>query len=285
MRKILFITPGPITWASSRMRAHWVAEHLESDVIEGDKLSGVPDEYTDVIFVKVTNSKLVKSLQKHDIRVWWDICDPVHWFDPGAAAKMGGLVDGIVASNQGLADDFSEWISRPVKVIKDRLKLSHFFVKQTISTDKPLRFIWYGAYQNRFSLMAGFAYLERLSANGINVELTIFDDSPDIIWKYTNFPIYHVPWDLGLESQIISAHDIAVLPDYPGPWGLVKSNNRHVTAHACGVVPTKADDFEELYKLSTEPEYRLKLATKGLAWVQKEYDVRQSANEWLELMS
>jgi len=29
MDKVLFITPGPIEWASSRMRAHWIAEGIE----------------------------------------------------------------------------------------------------------------------------------------------------------------------------------------------------------------------------------------------------------------
>ena len=287
MPDVLFITPGPIEWASSRMRAHWVAEHLSADVIEYDDIKKHADRLSDykaVVFIKTNNARLAQHLRNNNITVWWDICDPVHWFSPIEAKAMTESVDGIVASNHGLADDFSAWSGKETRVIADRLKISHFTPRERISTDRPVRFIWYGAYQNRFSLMAAFVYLERLTANGIDITLTICDDRPDQLWEYDKFPIFHIGWDLSQESRIITAHDIAVLPPYPGAWGRVKSQNKFITASACGVVPTECQEWGELHRLATRPDYRRDVAIDGLEWVRDHYDVRQSAQEWKDLL-
>jgi hypothetical protein len=288
MRKVLFITPGPITWASSRMRAHWVAEHLPgSAVIEGsviDETREIDLHFDDYVFVKVTNADAAGQLVQAGKRVWWDICDPVHWFSPEDARDMADTVTGIVASNQGLADDFSKWHGNiPITVIRDRIKLSHFSKKHTLSDKWPVRFIWYGAGQNRHSLFGAFAYLDRLSSNGIDIALTIMDDNPNEAWKFDKFPIYHIAWSLEQENSIIASHDIAILPTFPGPWGHVKSNNRHVTAWACGIPSTTGEEWNHLYELASSAEYRQVVVNTSAKWV-AEYDVEKSAAEWKGLL-
>lgn len=285
MRKALFITPGPIAWASSRMRAHWVAENLPgSNVIEYSKIekTGKIDlSFDEYVFIKVANDEYVRSLQAAGKRVWWDVCDPVHWFSPDDARRMADAVNGLVFSNENLAEDFAEWYGNiEYSVIKDRIKLDHFELKRTHQPADPVKFIWFGAGQNRNALYGGLAFLERLKANGVNLSLTIMDDRPGEMWIYSGFPIYHISWELDKENQVIAEHDIAILPQYPGPWGGLKSSNRIVTAHACNVPATTADSWEDFWNIATVTSIRAKRAERGLAWVQECYDVRQSAAEW-----
>lgn len=284
MHKVLFVTPGPIEWASSRIRAHWVAEHIEgAQVIEAEKFT---NQDADVyIFIKVQNSEIVRNLKADGKRVYWDICDPSHWFEPQESYETAETVDGIIASNNGLADDFNKWYGDDKAiVIRDRLRLEHYIPRRTISIDRPVRFVWFGANQNRFSLMAAMAPLQRLTADGIDITLTICDDHPTTVWDFGIFPIYHTIWSLQNENKIICAHDIAILPDYPGAWGKVKSNNRFLSAMACGVVPTTGEDWNELYRLSVDPEYRKQIAAQGIKTVREHYDVRQSAQAWKDII-
>jgi len=286
MPNTLFITPGPVEWASSRMRAHWVAKHLDADVIEYSN-PDIPsfEDCKNIVLVKVTpDGEIVRKMKADGYRFFWDICDPVHWFNPTEAKAMAEAVDGIIASNQALADDFAAWSGKDVTVIKDRLNLDHFqIVKQHHVTNDP-KLIWYGAFQNRNSLLGALATLMRLRANGINVQLTICDDRPEAPWNIAELPVYHTKWSLANENSVIGAHDVAILPPYPGPWGTVKSNNKYVTAFACGVPAVSGFDYADLHTLLTDHEYRAQVAQTGRKWVEAEYNVEKSAQEWKELI-
>ena len=290
MPDTLFITPGPISWASSRMRAHWVAEHMDADTMQINEIiqqNHISPAYNNYIFSKSFNNSIADILLERNMRLWWDICDPIHWFTPNEVRQFADRITGFVFSCDGLRDDFMAWYGetdKPVAVIPDRVKLSHFTPRETISTDKPLRFIWFGAGQNRHSVISSFAYLDRLYANGVECILTIFDDAGRQQVEMAKVPMQFINWDLRYESQVISSHDIAILPGYPGPWGKVKSNNKCVTAAACGVVPTHGEDWEELWTLATNPDVRRERTLIYLDTVRRDYNVEKSAQEWKELI-
>jgi hypothetical protein len=237
------------------------------------------------IWCKIANLDEMKAQKANGAKVVWDLCDPVHWWSPGKARQIMGEVDHIVCSNQALAYDTSLFSGMKVDTIADRIELEHYPVMRKHERVDPVRFIWYGAGQNRFTLLGALANLERLVSNGINIELTVYDDRPDNILRVTDsFPVYHTKWELRNENKVIAAHDIAILPDYPGAWGKVKSNNKMLTAWACGVPVSSGELYEPLYHLASITQDRRDQAENGYKLLVDKYDVRQSAVEWKELL-
>ena len=286
MSNVLFITPGPIKWASSRLRAHWIAEGIEgAEVMTNDK-RWLSKGWGAVIFVKViAETMIVEALQGQGTKAIWDICDPVHWLNPEDARQMADAVDTIIASNPALAQDFSEWyLDKPVHVIPDRIKLDHYPTQRKHQAARPVRFIWYGAGQNRFSLLGAFMNLERLRANGVNLSLTICDDQPQAVWQ-AEFPILHTAWEVDKENEILASHDIAILPPYPGAWGKVKSNNKYLTAWACGLPVTDGENYHNLYELATRVTQREIAAKEGMETLIKYYTIDKSVEQWKGLLA
>jgi len=290
MPEILFITPGPIEFASARLRGHWIAEQIEGAEVEQfqtiDETHTISPAFQHYVFIKAINPDYAKQLHSMGKFVWWDLCDPVHWFTPRETLAVIEHIDGIIFSNDGLREDFEKWIPKhdiPLVTIEDRIKLDHYpRFRQHIETPKP-RLIWFGASQNRISIQAALANFARLEANGVNVSLTIYDDKPsDAIMISGGIPTYHARWSLEAENEVISDHDIALLPPYPGAWGNVKSNNKKLTAYACGLPVSDGINYNHLYRLCTELEYRQSAAEMGYKTVLNHYDVRQSAQEWKE---
>ena len=173
-----------------------------------------------------------------------------------------------------------------IATIPDRLNLAHYGPKRQHLNRRgdPIRFIWFGYSQNRHALFGAIAYLERLQCNGVDVALTVMDDKPGVSLGEFEFPIYQTMWRYDREVDIIASHDIAVLPDYPGPWGKVKSNNRHVTAWACNVPTVTGDDWGELWRLATLTDERAYEADVHYEMVKRQYSSHQSANEWKGLL-
>lgn len=288
---ICFVTAGPIEWASSRMRAFWVAEALrerghEVEVIEFGKATlnglGVRDAY---VWQKTVNVEHIKYLGG---RHYWDVCDPSWWWQPNECREIARHMTGVVCSSKALEEDFIEWARqhetrdrRRVHTIPDRLKLSHFHTQRQHSDVSPVRLIWFGVAANRVALWGARANLERLVANGYKIELTIFDDRPDVRFNFSDaFPIYHVLWSLEKEVEVLAAHDVALLPPYPGPWGGVKSNNKMLTAWACGL-PVSFGEYSILAYLMESSQRRE--GAKPLRAV-REHNVAQSAIEWEALL-
>jgi len=282
--KALFIVPGPIEWASSRYRAYWPSKYMDAEVVQvGELTEAHTAEYDAFIFIKVGVG--IEDVKKAGKPIWYDICDPVHWFSPDDAKKIIELADGIVASNEALADDFVKWSGRIVHTIPDRLELSHYPERKTHDNCGTCKFIWFGAAQNRFALFGGLAVLDRLAANGYNIALTIYDDNPQDHWKYKHeFPVYHGRWHLDQENLVIAGHDIALLPPYPGPWGKVKSHNKDLTAYACGLPSTDGQSYEQVEKLVIDAKHRWELSEKGYKRIQEDYTADKSAKEWEALL-
>ena len=285
--KTLFIAAGPIEWGSSRMRCYWPAKYMNADVTtvqELKKTKQIP-LYDIYIFQKQGDPALMAELRGKGKQVWYDICDPVHWFSPDQVTEIIKNIDGVVASSAELADDFAEWGAngKPVKVILDRLEMSHFKEQRKHRKVDPVRLVWFGLAVNRIALAGAWAVLERLTANGYNIELTVMDDQPGTLLSWGDgFPVYYNRWELQNEVNVIAAHDIAILPPYPGPWGEVKSNNKRVTAAACGLPVASGHDYDELRVLVDDHNHRIEKAFSQIDLTL--YDVRQSAVEWEQLL-
>jgi len=264
--KILFVTPASTQWASTRLRAAWPARYIPgAEVIAVDKLESVAG-YDACIFVKVFPLEGYYEIGLDKVpQVWWDVCDPAWWGSPTDCREIIQHVTGVVASNQGLADDFTAWSGKPAFIIPDRIDLEHFPIqKRHYYPADPVRLIWFGAGQNRIALFAGLVNLERLAANGHNITLTIYDDWTIQEWRMTDdFPINYVRWSLEQENQGIAGHDLAFLPPYPGPWGKVKSNNKQVTAWACGLPTSDGQDYQALEELVASYQKRAEYALWG----------------------
>ena len=284
--KTLFLTPGPITWASARMRAYWPARYIPgSTVMAWDGQAGIPSGYDNYIFVKRADADIMRQIRETGARVYYDVCDPTWWWSPAPVRNVIANVDGVVCSNQALANDFIEWSDTTPIVIPDRLELEHFPKRRQHEPVDVVRFVWFGAHQNRIAVFGGLVHLERLAANGHNIALTICDDRPDIVWSDLSsmFPIYYVRWRLDQENEILASHDVAYLPPYPGEWGRVKSNNRQLTAWACGL-PALTDErypaFERIMSWTT----RTGIAGHGLDIVLDDGDVSRSAAQWISIL-
>lgn len=286
--KILFVTCGPIEFGSSRLRAFWPASYLGANVLTyKDWQAGVGDGTADIfIFQKSADGQECRNLRAAGKQVWWDVCDPVWWFEPVEARAIADAVTGVVASSQSLMLDFNRWYGAEKAVtIPDRLELSHYGQLAQHGERRVVRIVWFGAAQNRFSLLGALAPLERLTANGYHVEITIMDDHPEEVLRFTNrLPVYHTLWQLDREVEILAAHDLALLPPYPGPWGRVKSNNKMLTAWACGLPVATGEFYEHLELLVRSADERKRLGEAGRLDVEANWQVEQSAGEWRKLL-
>jgi len=290
--KNVFITYGlNRQWASYRWRAEWPSMYMrDTNLIKIEDavqyINDFPIDYDNYIFVKVTEDNLIKRIREAGKKIWVDYCDPGWWFNPQDARKQLDYADGMVCSCQPLADDLERWSGHVAHCIPDRVYLPHYKIRKEHYPHRHVRLIWYGAYQNRISIFASAANLMRAKANGYDFDLTIFDDRPDMPWQWGDMkiPIYYALWELEKENEVIAAHDIALLPPYPGPWGKVKSNNKTLTAWACGLPTTDGQDYEDLCDLIAQAAIRRERADFGYAELLKYYDVVESSREWEEIL-
>lgn len=287
---IVFIASGPRHWASARLRAYWVADRIEgAKIFTLDELGKLPElpAASAIVFQKHFNSDVAKHYRSKGAKVFIDFCDPLWWWQPDAIRKMVEYADKLVFCTNELAADFAEWLGddRNTHVIPDRLDLSHYTSQRKHEEQSPVRLIWYGMAVNRIALFAALANLERLVANGHKIELTLLDDMPNSDWQITDmFPVYRIKWNLYFETEVIAAHDIALLPPYPGAWGRVKSDNKKLTAWACGLPVTTGEDYSKLEALVTLPEMRRVLGNTGRRYVEQSASAEQSAADWLALL-
>lgn len=291
MSRVVFIPAGDITNAGARMRAYWPARYMPDAAVvtwDGVRAGELPEVGAGdaVIFQKLVDVGLMRSLRDRGALVFWDVCDPAWWFNPTDAREAVEAADGLVGSCWPLVDDLSSWSGRAARMIPDRVLLDHFTHKRAHEESRPVRLIWFGSMQNRVALYAAGASLARLRANGHEVTLTIFDNAPDnpLPGFDAELPVYYTRWALEREAETLAAHDIALLPSYPGPWGSVKSNNRTVTAMAAGLPVASGFSYEALRDLVCDVQLRREKAAEGLRLVRRDWNVELSAVEWLTLI-
>ena len=104
-----FIASGGVETASARMRAWWVAPHMDATVVTiQDLQNGARLPEADwYIWQKVTSLEVMAGLLEQGKKQAWDICEPSWWWQPKQCREISNYASVIVASNQGLADDFA----------------------------------------------------------------------------------------------------------------------------------------------------------------------------------
>ena len=287
MNNVCFIAAGDYSWGSSRMRCYWPAKYMDNAVVVQ---AGQPIPQADAyIWQKTIDHNFVKATPQ--AKHWFDACDPSWWWQPKEFSAIIGMVDGVACSSKALSIDLRDsmtWpIDReiPIVTISDRLDPDHFTKQRQHREVDPVRLIWFGVSVNRVALFAALANLERLKANGYNVELTIFDNEPQANWQHlTTVPIYHKLWSVDTEVETLASHDIALLPPYPGAWGRVKSNNKKLTAWACGLPIADGIKYDELRRLVVEPNRRDTNFIYGTFLFWQAHHARNSANDWQQIL-
>lgn len=296
-KRILFVVPAGIEWASSRFRAYWPAMYMDAaEVVTAKEFDALvdtpgPAQFDAVVFVKqsiVGRGEQAARLLSEGRQVWWDLCDPLHWTSPSTVLPYMEHVTGVTCSNEGLADDLHRWLEdgyedMPVHTIPDRLHLPHYHTQRKHHGARPLRLIWYGLGANRVALHGAALTLNRYVAEEGqgSLTLTIMDDLPAVDWSgLFACPVAHVRWSLEREVEVIAGHDVAVLPPYPGPWGTMKSNNKQLTAWACGLPTVTGHNYDGLLRMMASAEVRQREANGNWLCVERDYDVALSAREW-----
>lgn len=287
-KRILFLTVGDRTWASSRLRSYWPADIIPgAHALQWRQGTEIPDDYDAYVWMKTGDVDVMRTLRQMGKLQFIEVCDPAWWWQPREQRALIDECTAIVAASEPTAKDILSWYGdKKCYVIPDRLNLAHYTTRRTeYALSAPLRFIWYGVAANRFVVSGAIPFLERLEAEGVKLSLTICDNYPDKQWTFTDrFPVYFTQWSLDRESEIIAAHDIAFLPKYPPPWGPLKTNNRALTAWACGLPVTDAENWLQLYTLATSATERRAQAEFGYELLVNHYTTEKTAQDWISIV-
>ncbi len=289
--KALFLAQGTMAWASSRYRAWWVAEAaawadgmLLRDALE----DGVPAGYDAVIFPKTSSPParaLMRACRERGQLVFWDVCDPVWWLRPADARAVLPLVDWVVVSSSGLAEDLRAELGQPSTVIADRMAPGfHPTVKAHQHRARPV-LLWYGQGWNRLASLSGaLLTLHRLAAEGVQFRLRVLDDGAPDELHIDGVDVEYHRWRLESFHDELLAADVALTPPYPGPWGRMKSLNRRVTAWWAGLPTAEGAHPAHLKALLTDARFRAEVGAHNRSLAETRYDVAQSAEEWEQLI-
>lgn len=289
--RTLFLTYGHIEMAGSRLRAFYPCRYLEDaqaipihEFIEGGTITR---DLRNVVFQKLVDIPLLHFLKQHGVKVFWDVVDPSWWFSPADCAEIAQACDVLVSGNTALGHDLKAFSGKSVECIPDRMDMADFPIQhnEALETD-TVKCIWFGWGQNRLTILGAWANLARIAANGHKIELTIFDDAPaDWLIFGNEVKVNHIPWRYDIQNEIIASHDIAILPPYPGPWGKVKSNNKRLTAWACGIPAIDGFDYDELTELVISKEVRREYAEGGAKVLYQLYTIEKSVEQWKGLLA
>ena len=287
--RILFLTVGDRNWASSRMRSYWTADIMpEADVMQFSPDSVIPDDYDVYVWMKTADTVTMRRHAALGKLSFVETCDPNWWFQPNQIREIVDIVTAVVGANQPSLDDLLKWYGTDKRayVIPDRLNLDHFPIVRQHDNVDPVRLIWYGVANNRVAMFGIIPVLERLAANGVKFEFTICDNAPNAQFIQTDkFQVYNTQWALDTENATIAAHDIAVLPPYPGPWGPLKTNNKVLTAWACGLPAVDGHDYYQLYDLCTRANRRGYHAHKAYDTLVSEYTTDKTVDDWRRIIA
>lgn len=282
---ICFVATGPPTWMSSRLRCYWPARYLRAKVVEINALrqQALPpaDAY---IWQKQVRLDLVAETSEG--QHWWDVTEPLWWYEPEESADILAKMRGVVANTQALADDLAQWEhGRSCHVIPDRLEPAYFTRYRVHQPVSPVRLIWFGTMINRVALAPIWPNLIRLRAEGIDVELTLMDNRPELPLQFgPDVPLYYTKWMHGQELNVLAGHDVALLPPLPGPWGEMRGNAKALTAWACRLPVTNGRDYKALKQLVTDPAERERRGRAGQEEVARRWTADRSAAQWQILL-
>jgi hypothetical protein len=272
------------------LAAYWPARYIPGSLAyRWEDGTPIPPGYQMYVWQKNVSIPEMETIRAAGGKNIFYHCDPLWWWHPDECRQADAIVDAVVCSTEASALDYMDFSGRTEHptVIPDRLELSYYKSRGPHETPRgqPVRFVWFGMSQNRLTLFAALANLERLVANGVSIVLTLIDDAPqEVVYWSEMFPFIHARWTLDNENALICANDIALVPLYPGPWGKIKTNNRTLVAWACGLPAITGENYRELYEVATRATLRNEMVAAGQQELVQRYDVRQSAGEWMQLL-
>lgn len=290
---ISILCNGPRAWASSRLRGYWYADEAPTkfNAFEpGAFLDGLEDSET-VVFQKrqePIDYERARRLKSEGRKIIYDLTDPMWLFNPPGTRAMMTVADCITTSNAGLAiqiADMPEAAGKEVVCIPDRMPPSFHPTVAEHGERERLVFVWFGAGNNRWTIASGLQLLGFLAYH-VPLELRVIDDHPEIKLAQEDMPhgnIEMVTWKLEtFHANLVSA-DIAFLPPHPGPWGMMKSNNKTVTAWWAGLPVVDGWDLDDMRTLALDADKRAEVGRDNRKAAEDLYDIKDSVQEWLDL--
>jgi len=292
--KIAILTNGPRAWASSRLRGYWLqdADPIHFKVFgPGDALAGI-ESFDAVIFQKMQDALSIERARRYRAEgkiVAYDITEPMWWWSPNEASDMMRACDVTITCTDSLSEQVQEiGTAQRVATIPDRMLPSyHPDWKQHTqhAEDQRVKFVWYGASQNRIAL-EGYLPMLGYLAHYVPLELRIIDDAPGAkVYQQEmgHFRIINVPFALETYHAQLTDCDIAYLPPFPGPWGAVKSNNRAITAWWAGLPVVDGFDLDMMREYAGSAEARQMEAVANRRVAEELHSIHQSAKELIAL--
>lgn len=292
---VSFLAFGDRNLASSRFRAWDVADAWGVPCTVWDETDNA---ITDVVVLQKVYPRRKSHYAAHlkewlvnqnrnGRRIVWDLCDPVWWWMHEAQFRdLLNLMALVTVSSRGLQEDLQQEYGHEAILIRDRLPYQDGMRKHT-SVEVPT-LIWFGYARNRMPCLAAASLtLERLLRNNFPFELCIVDEAPDYhlitddLAEHTSY----VRWQRDSFWDVLTSADIALLPEYPGLWGKMKSENKIITAWWAGLPVSDATDYRRLVSLMTDWQLREAIGRENRERAEKDYPIQTSVEEWQALVS
>lgn len=272
----------PLTSASVRFRAEWVAKYwTKADVYPDCSIRFV--DYDAYVFQKTYltdwSRRVIRLLRAQGKLLAFDLCD-ADWKQGETHLRrlltVLPLFDFAVCPTLAL----KEWLDTyvPAHVIPDRLDMAEFpeSMRRRWKPGESARVIWFGYAHNLGELDHIWPEIKPV-LDQYDVPLWILSNElPDSwkgrMWGRGREPLW-IQWTRAGANAAISYHDIALVPQR-SPY---KSDNRSSTAWALGVVPVST--AAELRGM-LDDEARLRYVEKQYARVRAAIDVRHSVAAW-----
>jgi glycosyltransferase involved in cell wall biosynthesis len=282
--------------ASTRLRVEWPLAYMPG--------SFESEEYEDlkkcdaVVFQSRHNYpdlEMAVKLKNNGVKLIWDFTDP-SWlkeYDSSAIHpilyKVAELADVVTFPTEELARTYKEaFQGTNTAIIKDRLELSHYAKIKTHKEHKNYKICWHGSYGNFCSLDLARNDLEKLGKEFDITLICVYDtgNRHNIQVKpFKNIKLDIRTWTNQITTDAILESDITINPKFDGHWKSYKSNNKTITSWICGVPCIERNFYDEIKKYLLSADLRNKEAKIKRAIVEKEYDVKLTAKEWIFLVN
>lgn len=275
--------------ASSRIRVDWPAKYADGFIVTENavdlfKCSAVVFQtrfsYQDV--------QLAAQLRNNGIKIICDFTDP-DWSNmysgmSDSLKTMLELADCITVPTYVLANMFKSVSDKPVYVIPDRIDLSLYDKTKKHTDTKSLRILWHGSYGNLCSIDIARDDLERL---GKEIDITlvcVYDHYKEhIVNAFENIKVECYEWTNQKVIDELLLCDLSINPRFDNHWKAYKSNNKTITAWACGIPCIERDFYNEIKRYDLD--LRISDGLNFRKIVEQNYDVKQSTKEIIDLVN
>ena len=231
-------------------------------------------------------ARMIRAAGKHLV---WDICDPIWWWMPAEQfLALAKYVSAFVVISRGLQEDLKTDMQIDSVVIPDRLPYrekckAHEYVKDPV-------LLWYGHSANRIPCLYGMGIVwNRLAIDGIECRIRIMDEHPQALQikatpNYEHLMEYE-QYDYRTEHEDVMKADVACLPPYPPPWGLMKGEIKRTVASWAGLPYTDGNDYPELKQLLSDWRLRKDIGAENRMLAEDSYEIQRSVDQYKVLIN